>query len=183
MPAMPTKYVLLLICFFVVFTATASAQSIQSVYTDLDGRRCRTLISDPSEAGSYLGQCPGVAGYKLLLEEGDIRQNITVVTPRGQKHSLDLWNVVGSSFSFVGKKAEWRVQRRGGKITPVALIVRYNLSNVEDSSKGTSYLTVSKITAKEICVTHKIAPSANANEEARQAADNAANQPCLQGGQ
>ena len=158
---------------------SAAAQSNQSLYTNLDGKQCRTLESDTSGAGYYLGQCPGVAGYKLLVEEGDIRQNITVVTPRGQKHSLDLWGVVGSSFSFVGQKAEWRVQKQGGKVVPVALIVRYNLSNPEDSAKSTSYLTVSKITPGKICVTNKIPPSANANVEARQAADNAANQPCL----
>ncbi|HKQ99784.1 MAG TPA: hypothetical protein VJT09_03875 [Pyrinomonadaceae bacterium] len=181
---MRTKVILPAILLTLACAATAAAQATQSIYTNLDGRQCRTLESDTSGAGYYRGQCPGVAGYKLLVEEGDIRQNITVVTPRGQKHSLELWNVVGSSFSFVGKKAEWRVQRRGGKIVPIALIVRYNLSNPEDSTKpGTSYLTVSKITASKICVTHKIAPSANANEEARRAADNAATQPCLEAGQ
>jgi opacity protein-like surface antigen len=181
---MKLKITLLAILITLACAATAAAQANQSMYTNLDGRQCRTLESDTSGAGYYRGQCPGVAGYKLQVEEGDIRQNITIITPRGKKHSLDLWSVVGSSFSFVGKKAEWRVQRRGGKITPVALIVRYNLSNAEDSTKqGISYLTVSKITADKICVTHKISPSANANEEARQAADNAANQPCLESGQ
>jgi hypothetical protein len=179
---MKAKVILLTILIALACAATAAAQVNQSIYTNLDGRQCRTLKSTTSGAGYYLGQCPGVAGYKLLVEEGDIRQNITVVTPRGQKNSLDLWSVVGSSFSFVGKKAEWRVQRRGGKIVPIALIVRYNLSNPEDSSKGTSYLTVSKITSNKICVTHKIQPSANANEEARRAADNAASQPCLESG-
>jgi hypothetical protein len=180
---MKLKVTLLAILITLACAATAAAQANQSIYTNLDGRQCRTLESNPNEAGYYLGRCPGVAGYKLLVEEGDIRQNITIVTPRGQKNSLDLWSVVGSSFSFVGKKAEWRVQRRGGKVVPVALIVRYNLSNPEGSGKDTSYLTVSKITANRICVTHKISPSANANEEARRAADSAANQPCLQSGQ
>jgi hypothetical protein len=180
---MQVKVTLLAILITLACAATAAAQTNQSIYTNLDGRQCRTLKSDTSGAGYYLGQCPGVAGYKLLVEEGDIRQNITVITPRGQKRSLELWNVVGSSFSFVGKKAEWRVQRRGGKLVPVALIVRYNLSNPEGSGNGTSYLTVSKITTSKICVTHKISLSANANEEARRAADSAANQPCLESGQ
>lgn len=160
--------------------ANVPAQSNQSVYTNLSTKACRTLVSDSSGAGSYVGQCPGVAGYKLLLEEGDLRQNIKVVTPRGQKHSLDLWTVVGSSFSSVGAKAEWRMQRQGTKLVPVALIVRYNLSDPEDSTKITSYLVVSKITAQTICVVRNVPPGANANEEARKAADNAAGQPCLQ---
>lgn len=176
---MRAKTNLLAILLILTGAATAAAQANQSVYTNLDGRGCRTLESVSSGTGYYRGECSGVAGYKLQVEEGDIRQNITVITPRGKKHSLELWNVVGSSFSFVGKKAEWRMQKSGGKFVPVALIVRYNLSNPDDSGKSTSFLTVSKITSDKICVTHKIPPSANANEEARRAADTAANQPCL----
>ena len=180
---MRVKIILLTVLTILVCAASASAQANQSMYTSLDASKCRTLESDTSGAGYYKGQCPGVAGYKLLVEEGDIRQNITVVAPGGKQHSLDLWSVIGSSFSFVGRKAEWRVKKLSRQTVPVALIVRYNLSNPEDSAKSTSYLTVSKITADKICVTHKIPPSANANEEARRAADSAASQPCLEGGQ
>jgi hypothetical protein len=149
----------------------------------LDGKKCRTLKSDPNEGGSYVGQCPGISGYKLLVEEGDLRQNITVIRPDGRKASLELWNVVGSGFSSLGPKAEWRVRGSGRRLVPVALIVRYNVSNAEDSTKTTSYLAVSKITPAKICVTHSIKPGANANEEARRAADNAADKPCLEAGQ
>lgn len=180
---MQAKISLPVILIILLCAMSAAAQSNQSIYTNLSTDKCRTLESDTSGAGYYRGQCPGVAGYKLLVEEGDIRQNITVVTPSGKEHSLELWNVIGSSFSFVGQKAEWRVQKKNGKTVPVALIVRYNLSNPEDSAKSTSYLTVSKITPGKICVTNKIPPSANANEEARRAADNSANQPCLEAGQ
>jgi hypothetical protein len=159
--------------------ASASAQSNQSVYTDLKVKACRTLESRTSEAGWYLGRCPGVAGYKLLLQEGDLRQDLTVVTPGGKKHLLRLPELIGSSFSSLGEKAEWRMQRRGGKAAPVALIVRFNLSNPEDSSKITSYLAVAKITSGQICVTDKINPGANANQQARDAADRAAQKPCL----
>src|SRR2546422_7851339 len=89
--------------------AFASAQSNDSVYTSLSTKACRTIKSTSAEGGSYVGICPGVAGYKLQLEEGDLRQNIQVITPSGKKHSLDLWSVVGSSFSALGEKAEWRI--------------------------------------------------------------------------
>jgi hypothetical protein len=158
----------------------AYAQSNQSVYTNLRGKSCRTIRATSAGAGSYVGICPGVAGYKLQVEEGDIRQNIQVITPRGQKSSLELWTVVGSSFSSLGEKAEWRISRRSGRLVPVALIVRYNLSNPEDSTKSTSYLVVAKISAAKICVTDKIAPQADANVAARAAADGAANKPCLE---
>lgn len=162
---------------------TASAQSIDSVYTSLSTKACRTIRSTSSEAGSYVGICPGVAGFKLQSEEGDLRQNIQVITPAGKKHSLELWNVIGSGFSALGEKAEWRVRRQNGKIVPVALILRYNVANPEDSTKGTSWLAVAKITPTKICVTDKIAPGANANVAARNAADHAATKPCLESSQ
>ena len=163
-----------------VCAVCASAQSNRSVYTNLGEKSCRTIKSDSSEAGSYVGLCGGVGGYKLQVEEGDLRQNIQVITPAGKKHSLDLWTVVGSSFSSLGEKAEWRVRTHRGKVVPVALIVRYNVSNAEDSTKTTSYLAVTKITRSKICVTEKIAPGAAANVTARAAADKSADKPCLE---
>ena len=55
-----------------------SAQSIQSLYSDLESSKCKTLESQ--EEGSYaLQQCPGIAGFKLLVEDFDLRQTVTVV--------------------------------------------------------------------------------------------------------
>jgi len=164
-----------------LFSLSAVAQSNTSVYTNLSGRQCKTLKSTSAEGGSYEGQCPGVAGYKLLVQEGDLRQNIVVITPSGKKQSLELWNVVGSSFSSLGEKAEWRMKGTGAKASPVALIVRYNVANPEDSTKkGTSWLAVVRISsdASQICVTESIAPGADQNVKARQAADNSASKPC-----
>ena len=169
------------VVFFILICAVgAAAQTNRSVYTNLGEKSCKTITSDSSEGGSYVGICPGVGGYKLQVEEGDLRQNIQVITPAGKKHSLDLWTVVGSNFSSLGEKAEWRIRTQRGKVVPVALIVRYNLSNPEDSTKIASYLAVSKITASKICVTEKIAPGAGANEAARVAADKSADKPCLE---
>ena len=165
-------------CVFVCAVG-AAAQSNRSIYTNLGEKSCKTIKADASEAGSYVGLCGGAGGYKLQVEEGDLRQNIQVITPAGKKHSLDLWTVVGSSFSSLGDKAEWRVRTQKGKTVPVALIVRYNVSNPEDSTKTTSYLAVAKITAAQICVTDRIGPGAGANVAARTAADGSANKPCL----
>lgn len=159
---------------------TAAAQSNQSVYTPLGEKQCRTVKSAEAGDDGYEGRCRGVAGYTLLLSEGDLRQNITVITPKGAKHSLDLWDVISGGFSSLGPKAEWRMTTRKGKPTPVALIVRYNANeDPEAPTKQNSYLAVSKITATEICVTDKILPGPKANEDARRAADTAATKPCL----
>jgi hypothetical protein len=170
----------LAVFFLLLSWVSAQAQTNTSVYTPLNTKQCRTLKSESSEGGDYLGRCPGTSGYVLLVEEGDLRQNITVVTPRGAKHSLELWQVVSGAFSNLGPKAEWRMSRQNGKLVPVALIVRYIASeDPENSNKTTSYLAVAKITAQEICITDKISPGATANEDARRAADTATTKACL----
>ena len=151
-----------------------------SVYTSLEVKQCRTIKTETTGAGDYEGRCPGVSGYYLTLLEGDLRQNIIVTTPKGSKHSLELWDVVSGGFSSVGPKAEWRMATAKGKQAPVALIIRYNASEDPDNAdKRTSYLAVAKITATEICVTDKVLPGPNANEAARIAADAAADKACL----
>jgi|GEM_PF-777186 len=160
---------------FVLAQKGKSQTGITSVYTTLNSKTCKTIEKDDEGAGYIKQRCPGTAGYKLLVEEGDLRQNVTVVAPNGKGFSLDLWTVVSSAFSSVGKKAEWRMKNK----KPIALIIRFDASeNVEDSSKITSYLSVTKITAKEICVTDVIKPGANQNELARNAADVAATKQC-----
>ena len=155
---------------------TAAAQSNRSVYTPIGDKQCRVIKSAEAGDDGYEARCRGTAGYSLLLSEGDLRQNITVITPQGAKHSLDLWSVVSGGFSSVGPKAEWRIARSA----PVALILRYNASeNPDKPDKLTSYLAVAKITPTEICVTDKIPPGPTANEDARRAADAASTKSCL----
>jgi hypothetical protein len=170
--AMKTK-IFFIISVLVLLSTSVFAQKITSVYTNLNDKSCKTLESDTSGAGSYRGRCPGVGGYQLDLLEGDIRQTINVITPAKKTFELNFWYHF-SSFSSVGQKAEWRMK---GK-TPVALIVRFNVADVEDSTKNTSYLMVSKITKGEICVTNVVAPSKTQNAEAQKLADVAATKPC-----
>ena len=164
---------LAIVLFFSSFATPA--QTATSVYTDLDDTKCKTLELNEDEGGSYKGECKGVGGYKLHVIEGDLRQTVTIVDPKGREHPLEFWNLTGA-FSAVGDKAEWRM--RGKK--PIALIVRLNVSeNVEDASKTKGYLVVAKITPTGTCVTHFLAPTRSHNYEARRAADKAADRPCL----
>jgi hypothetical protein len=156
-----------------------SQERIESVYSDLASSRCKTLVVD-RETGASTQSCRGIAGYKLLVHDDDARQSITVVTPDGKEHDLDFWDVVTHRFSSLGNKAEWRVVRSKRKLSPVALIVRVNASEDDaNPSRITSYLAVTKLTPEKICVTHKIPQSANANLNARQAADKARTAECL----
>ena len=160
--------------------ATTMAQSNSSVYTPLAPKQCKPIKGPDLQTNDYEGRCPGVAGYTLIVTEGDLRQNVIVETPKKTKHSLELWDVISGGFSTVGAKAEWRMGNQDGKPTPVALIIRYNANeDPESPNKQSSYLAVTKITTSEICVTDKINPGPKANEEARVAADAAATKPCL----
>jgi hypothetical protein len=168
----------LTLVFFSAMTTMAQANS--SVYTPLEPKLCKTIKGPHPQTNDYEGRCRGVAGYTLVVTEGDLRQNVTVVTPKGTEHSLDLWDVISGGFSTVGAKAEWRMAQQGKKQVPVALIIRYNANDDPEAPvKQNSYLAVTKITETEICVTDKIMPGAKANEDARRAADAAAAKPCL----
>lgn len=145
----------------------------QSVYTSTRTGACRTISSNPDEAGSYEGECSGVGGYKVRLIEGDIRQTINIITPAKKKHELNFWGFYGG-FSAIGEKIEWRT-RKG---VPVALIARYNVAGADDSSGSTSYLMISKISKGQSCVTDVVLPMAKQNEKARELADLASTKPC-----
>ena len=154
----------------------SQAATLTSVYTDLTDKACKTLESDSSGSGWYKGQCQGINGYKLILTEADIRQSIDVITPKGKSFPLDLINNVSLHFSTVGKKAEWRI---AANKQPVALILRYNANeDATDPAKVTSYLVVSKVTDKLVCITDIVKPQPKANEIARQLADQAPAKVC-----
>ncbi len=153
---------------------------IESVYTDLNDKKCKTLEVDEEGGGSYRGECEGVGDYKLEVLEGDLRQSINVVhTKSGEKWELSFWSNVSPAFSYLGEKAEWRIRKVSGKVRPVALIVRFNASeDPEDSEKVTSYLVVTKFDAEFVCITDILKPMANQNEKARELADVAPSKPC-----
>lgn len=125
--------------------------------------------------------CRGDSGYDLVLREEDIRQSVTVISPDGKSHPIELDQIVSAAPSFLGEKAEWRRQKIGDRWTPFALILRFTTYSYEgDKKKKTSYLIVSKITPEKICVTDVIPPGRDQNELARQAGDYAAKKPCLE---
>jgi len=166
------KRTLLITSLILAATVFAAAQNT-SIYTSTRTSSCRTIKSSDEGAGSYLGECRGVGGYKIRVLEDDIRQTIDVVTPANKKFALDFWAFY-SGFSAVGEKIEWRM--KGG--VPVALIARFNVSDPEDYKKTTSYLMVAKVGKTSSCVTDVVEPAAGQNETARKLADAASTKPC-----
>ena len=63
---------------------------------------------------------------------------------------------------------------------PIALIVRLSVQEDPAGQKpNRPYLVVARIDKDATCITEKIPPSADANERARQSADNASTRACL----
>jgi hypothetical protein len=160
-----------------VFTQQKKTGSrVTSVYSDLS-KNCRKVQENRLDVVS---RCRGIAGYDLLVGFYDERFDVTVINPAKRKFDQNYYKVITSSFSDPGGKAEWRVRQIGGKMVPVALIVRVMAQeNADTSPKETSYMAVSKITSRMICVTDKIGPGPRQNERAREAADRSSNKPCM----
>jgi hypothetical protein len=157
-------------------TTASDSSAISSVYTSLATDDCR-LVERDADTNDPTHRCPGTAGYALLVHDWDARMTVDVVAPGGRTHRLRYSGVITSAFSSLGPRAEWRM--RGA--TPIALIVRVNaFENPDTPNQATSYLSVAKITSRETCVTDRIPPTTpNANEAARQAADQSASRPCM----
>jgi hypothetical protein len=164
----------LLVFLSLIFSTTYFAQN-KSVYTNLNTQTpsCKNLNPNDRTPGVYNGICEGVAGYKLGMNDDDSRMSISVITPQEKAFALDFWGHF-RNFSYVGEKAEWRM--KGDR--PVALIIRYNVSDKGDTGETTSYLMVSKITGTTACVTDIVKPGKNQNLTAQKLADRAATKPC-----
>ncbi|MEZ5428000.1 MAG: hypothetical protein R2747_17140 [Pyrinomonadaceae bacterium] len=169
-----------------VVAGNSAPDKIESIYTSFGDKGCKEVETD-EEGLLYRGECEGVGDYKLILLESEHHQSLNVVAPGGRELELDLYKISVST-AWLGEKAEWRVRREGGKVKPLALIVRINVSqdpnDPYNSDKNKSYLAVAKITDEAVCVTDLVEPSVkNQNEKARQLADASAGKPCQDIGQ
>lgn len=178
------KHRTILILFVIfVFSSIASAQKIESVYTDLKSGECRKIDKNENQ-GWTMKQCPGAGDFRLNIIEGDLRQSLKVAHAKsGNEWDLYLEDILSNGNSTLGEKAEWRVKKSGNAATPIALIFRYDVAeNPDNTEKYTSYLVVTKISGELLCVTDVVKPGTNANTKARELADASANKPCKTAG-
>jgi hypothetical protein len=166
--------------------AKVTAGKFDSVYTKLSRKACKIQEEDPDEG--YTMSCPGIAGYRLSvhgLEHSDMHSmSVSVIAPNRKEYPLQFESRASQRFEQpLGDKVEWRVTKTGKQKTPVAIIIRSNLQEETDdgviTSSVASYLIVSKLTTKEICVVNRIKTSKDANQQARTSADKAAKEACL----
>lgn len=160
----------LIIAALLLPTAAAAAPRV-SQYTRTD--KCRTIELNEDEGGWSVQLCPGLAGYRLRVTEGDLRQNVVVLLPRGGERSLALSEATQTGgFSSLGPTVEWRGTGTGRSFRPDALILRYSVvEDAEHPERPTSYLLTVSLADRRPCVTAKVAPGPGQNERARRIAD------------
>lgn len=135
----------------------ASATAATSLYSDLYGKACRRVDTDQG-SGASTRLCKGVGGYSVLVHEANAQASIDIVTPSGAVYPLEYWEVVTPGLTSVGRKAEWRVENRDGKVVPTALLVRLDTANEETSGpriKPHGIITASRIARDGACVVYQ----------------------------
>ncbi|WP_029085438.1 MULTISPECIES: hypothetical protein [unclassified Bradyrhizobium] len=152
----------------------AGSEAISSSYTSTAPKACRMIGKPSEEDGSTTRVCPGKSGLVVLISEGDLREVVSVGRNReaaAREPAAQAWF---GPFSSSGDTVEWRAA--GSK--PFAIIQRWLIAdNSEQDKRGgpvsRAMLAVTRLPPGEIChVAYvDVAANPNANELARQAAD------------
>ncbi len=156
---------------FTLALAGSSAVAAESVYTKLDFDACVPLATD--EQGAWL-QCPGVGGYGVTFQEGDLRQAVQF----GHVANGDVFESFGV-FNRINDTIEWRLDDNS---VPRAAILRWFLENSDPQTGAVSaqstgqVLVVSRVGQPgdaQACVVGYVDAKANdnANVMARVVAD------------
>jgi len=133
------------LCVAVGLTGAATAQQIESSYTDLDlNTMCTVIESD----------------LRMFVSYG-----LHSTTEKAAEQTL-------GPFNRLGEKIEWRVSNAEGHWKPFATILRF-FTEREDSEKAGQVLVVTKVATGATCHIAYVDALANpnANELAREAAD------------
>jgi hypothetical protein len=150
-----------------LLAAPASAQQIESSYTDLNLNVDCTVIE--SDDFGTMWACGGLKGMPVMVSEGDLRMfvsyGLTSTTEKAAEQTL-------GPFNRLGEKIEWRVSNAEGYWKPFATILRYFTKSEEGKPEG-QVLVVTKITPGATCQIAYVDALANpdANELARKTAD------------
>ena len=150
-----------------LLAAPASAQQIESSYTDLVLNVDCTVIE--SDDFGTMWACSGLKGMPVMVSEGDLRMfvsyGLTSTTEKAAEQTL-------SPFNHLGDKIEWRVSNAEGHWKPFASVLRF-LTKGEDGKPEGEVLVVTRIAPGATCHIAYVDALANpdATELARQAAD------------
>ncbi len=151
----------------------AGAQTIGSSYTSSAPKDCR-MIGKPSEDGGSTRLCKGKSGLVVLVSEGDLREVVSVGRSREAAAKEPAAQAWFGPFNSAAHTVEWRSD--GDK--PFAIIQRWLIAdNSEEDKDGRpvtkAMLVVTRLQPGAVCHVAYVDVTANpnANELARQAAD------------
>lgn len=152
----------------------AASETISSSYTSTAPKACRMIGKPNEEDGSTTRVCPGKSGLVVLINEGDLREVVSVGRDRAAAAKEPAAQAWFGPFSSTGNTVEWRAA--GSK--PFAIIQRWQIAdNSEQDKRGgpvsRAMLAVTRLPPGDVChVAYvDVAANPNANELARQAAD------------
>lgn len=166
------KKAVLVFSALILMVASASAQLIESAYTDFDAKKCRHT---PGKADEDYGEwrCVGYDEIPIRMWAGD--QRVTISYGSRAARELAARQTL-SAFNGEGPKIEWRVETdSGGQKKPFATIMRWSTTTSDDKQgqiRG-QVLVVTRIGAAGVCHVGYVDGRANpnANELAREIAD------------
>ncbi|WP_076858738.1 hypothetical protein [Bradyrhizobium mercantei] len=152
----------------------AGAETISSSYTSTAPKACRTIGKPNEEDGGTTRVCPGKSGLVVLINEGDLREVVSVGRNQAAAAREPAAQAWFGPFSSTGDTVEWRAA--GSK--PFAIIQRWQIAdNSEQDKRGSpvsrTMLAVTRLPPGDVChVAYvDVAANPNANALARQAAD------------
>jgi hypothetical protein len=147
-----------------MFNTSASAQTVVSVYTPLDLKKCRhTAGKDVEDYGTW--SCAGYGGIAVYVAAGDQRSYVSY-GPNAAKQSAAKQTL--ASFNGEGKTIEWRGERGAdGNLKPYATIMRWSTTvsgDADEPVKG-QVLVVTRLGPGGVChvgyVDARVNPAAN----------------------
>jgi hypothetical protein len=149
----------------------AAAQTIESVFTDFDLKKCRHI---PGEVEEDYGEwrCMGYGGMPVWMGAGDQRVMISF-GPRAKEEPAAHQTL--ASFNGEGRKIEWRIEKSADQKRPFAAIMRWSTTKPDDKGdpiRG-EVLVVTRLPPGAVCHVGYVDGRANgnANELAREIAD------------
>lgn len=148
-------------------TLPASAQSIESAYTEIDLDDC--VMMDSYELGASFA-CPGYKGYPLYIAEGDLRMFVSYGF--GAPDEIAAGQTF-PAFNTINKTLEWRLVETEYGWKPFATILRFFTQSGDGSEPDGQFLVVTTLAPGNTCHVAYIDAKrvSNANELARDYAD------------
>ena len=160
-----------------LWLATTTGRAFESNYTSISEKHCRKFNVEKINGSEYAASrvCAGRGGYKVFIDEVDLRETLTVGRTMRQARKEPAARDSYGPFNGYDDRIEWR---SGADGRPYALIVGWffdDNDNIDATGRPSSarLLVVMRLPPGPVCRVANIDRAANsdANELARGAAD------------